>query len=239
MGFVERLRYFDQEPSTGFAWSFLDFLEEAYRIDRGHRAESFEALVAAAEAEMPLVASHEGVSAFWSEAASDAAEGHRTYRDRARISVHRSWLNGQEQLPYVDRVRGFIEQVNREVEAQGYRVELAGGLELAALAERRIRETQWGSFGGAFGVVAVTLWALLWSSPGLATLATLCNLLPVLALLGVMGWLGIAVDPANTKVAAVLISINDDDTIHMSLRYQRERVQVADELLHLRNRIRP
>lgn len=221
---LQRLeRYFDQEPSTGFAWSFLDFLEEAYRIDRGHRAESFEALVAAAEAEMPLVASHEGVSAFWSEAASDAAEGHRTYRDRARISVHRSWLNGQEQLPYVDRVRGFIEQVNREVEAQGYRVELAGGLELAALAERRIRETQWGSFGGAFGVVAVTLWALLWSSPGLATLATLCNLLPVLALLGVMGWLGIAVDPANTMVAAVLISINDDDTIHMSLRYQRER----------------
>lgn len=38
-----------------------------------------------------------------------------------------------------------------------------------------------------------------------------------------MGWLGIAVDPANTMVAAVLIAINDDDTIHMSLRYQRER----------------
>lgn len=221
---LQRLeRYFDQEPSTGFAWSFLDFLEEAYRIDHGRRAESFDALAAAAGAEMSLVASHEGVSSFWSESASDSADGGRIYRDRARISVHRSWLNGEEQLPYVDRVRDFIEQVNRDVGVQGYRVELAGGLELAALAERRIRETQWGSFGGAFGVVAVTLWALLWSSPGLAALATLCNLLPVLALLGVMGWLGIAVDPANTMVAAVLISINDDDTIHMSLRYQRER----------------
>lgn len=221
---LQRLeRYFDQEPSTGFAWSFLDFLEEAYRIDHGRRAESFDTLVAAAEAEMPLVASHEGISSFWSESASGAAGESRTYRDRARISVHRSWLNGEEQLPYVDRVRSFIEQVNREVAEQGYTVELTGGLELAALAERRIRETQWGSFGGAFGVVAVTLWALLWSSPALATLATLCNLLPVLALLGVMGWLGIAVDPANTMVAAVLISINDDDTIHMTLRYQRER----------------
>lgn len=221
---LQRLeRYFDQEPSTGFAWSFLDFLEEAYRIDHGRRAESFDALVAAAPTEMPLVASHEGISSFWSESAIDAEGANRIYRDRARISVHRSWLDGQEQLPYVDRVRDLIEQVNKEVGPQGYKVELAGGLELAALAERRIRETQWGSFGGAFGVVAVTLWALLWSSPGLAALATVCNLLPVLALLGVMGWLGIAVDPANTMVAAVLISINDDDTIHMSLRYQRER----------------
>lgn len=222
---LQRLeRYFDQEPSTGFAWSFLDFLEEAYRIDHGRRVESFDALVAAAPAEMPLVASHEGVASFWSESATDAggAAG-RSYQDRARISVHRSWLDGQEQLPYVDRVRDFIAQVNQEMAPRGYQVELVGGLELAALAERRIRETQWGSFGGAFGVVAVTLWALLWSSPGLAALATLCNLLPVLALLGVMGWLGIAVDPANTMVAAVLISINDDDTIHMSLRYQRER----------------
>lgn len=221
---LQRLeRHFDQEPSTGFAWSFLDFLEEAYRIDHGQRAESFDALVAAAPVEMPLVASHEGISSFWSESAIDAEGANRIYRDRARISVHRSWLDGQEQLPYVDRVRDLIEQVNKEVGPQGYKVELAGGLELAALAEQRIRETQWGSFGGAFGVVAVTLWALLWSSPGLAALATVCNLLPVLALLGVMGWLGIAVDPANTMVAAVLISINDDDTIHMSLRYQRER----------------
>lgn len=221
---LERLeRYFEAEPSTGFAWSFLDFLEEAYRIDHGSRAESFDVLASAASAEMPIVASHEGASAFWSESASDAADGTRIYRDRARISVHRSWLNGQEQIPYVDRLREFIAKVNRDVEAQGYRVELTGGLELAALAEQRIRDTQWGSFGAAFGVVAVTLWALLWSSPGLAALATLCNLLPVMALLGVMGWLGIAVDPANTMVAAVLIAINDDDTIHMSLCYQRER----------------
>jgi hypothetical protein len=172
---------------------------------------------------MPIVASFEGLSAFWSESAADSTDGARVYRDRARISVHRSWLNGREQIPYVDRLYDFIAQINREVEPQGYRVELEGGLELAALAERRIRETQWGSFGTAFGVVAITLWALLWSAPGLAILATLCNLLPVLGLLGLMGWLGIAVDPANTMVAAVLIAINDDDTIHMSLRYQRER----------------
>jgi len=229
--FLQRLEhYFDREPSTGIAWSFLDFLEEAYRIDRGRRPESFDELVKAAGVEMPIVASFDGLSAFWSESALERDDRGRVYRDRARISVHRSWLDGEEQIPYVDRLREFIATINREVEPQGYRVEFAGGLELAALAEQRIRETQWGSFGTAFGVVVVTLWALLWSAPGLAALVSLFNLLPVLGVLGLMGWLGIAVDPANTMVAAVLIAINDDDTIHVSLRYQRERKAGAGRL---------
>lgn len=87
-------------------------------------------------------------TSFWSESASDAPDGTRTYRDRARVSIHRSWLNGQEQIPYVERLRDFVAEVNRDVAGQGYKVEFAGGLELAALAEQRIRDTQWGSFGG-------------------------------------------------------------------------------------------
>ena len=107
--------YFDEEPSTGFAWSFLDFLEEAYRVNHGHHAASFEALAKAAPTEMPIVASYQGLSAFWSEAARDAGDGKIVYRDRARISVHRSWLNGHEQIPYVARLQDFIEDLNREI----------------------------------------------------------------------------------------------------------------------------
>jgi predicted RND superfamily exporter protein len=225
---LERLEgYFDNEASTGVAWSFLDFLEEAYRIDHGKQVPSFEKLVTAAPAEMPIVASYQGLSAYWSEAASEDRAGRISYRDRARISVHRSWLDGDEQLPYVDRLRAFIASVNDEIADNGYRVELAGGLELAALAERRIRETQWRSFGSAFAVVAATLWALLWSVPFLAALGTVVNVLPVIGVLGLMGWAGIAVDPANTMVAAVLLAIAVDDTIHVSLRYQRERTAGA------------
>jgi uncharacterized protein len=215
--------YFDNEPSTGIAWSFLDFLEEAYRIDHGRRIASFEDLVRAAPAQMPIVAAYEGLSAFWSESAIEGPGGERLYRDRARISVHRSWLHGEEQIPYVERLRAFLEEVNREVAAEGYRVELEGGLELAALAEERIRDTQWRSFATAFAVVTLTLWALLWRAPWLASLGMVVNVLPVVALLGLMGWAGIAVDPANTMVAAVLLAIAVDDTIHVSLRYQRER----------------
>lgn len=225
---LQRLEgYFEKEPSSGIAWSFLDFLDEAYRIDHGTRAASFDDLVQAAAAQMPIVASYDSLSAFWSESAVEGPNGDRTYRDRARVSVHRSWLNGEEQLPYVERLRTFLDDVNRDVGPLGYRVELEGGLELAALAEQRIRDTQWSSFGTAFAVVAATLWALLWSTPGLAALGTVVNVLPVVALLGLMGWAGIAVDPANTMVAAVLLAIAVDDTIHVSLRYQRERSEGA------------
>jgi uncharacterized protein len=221
-------QYFDHEPSTGIAWSFLDFLEEAYRIDRGARPASFDELVRSAPAEMPIVASYDGLSTFWSERATEDGDGKIVYRDRARISVHRSWLNGKEQIPYVDRLHGFLKQLNTEISGSGYHVDLEGGLELAALAEQRIRDTQWRSFASAFVVVAGTLWLLLWSSPALAALGTLVNILPVAGLLGLMGWAGIAIDPANTMVAAVLLAIAVDDTIHVTLRYQRERRAGAD-----------
>ncbi|MAE93826.1 MAG: hypothetical protein CL910_04130 [Deltaproteobacteria bacterium] len=228
---LERIeRYFESEPSSGIAWSFLDFLEEAYRIDHGSRARSFDHLVEAAPAEMPIIASYHGLSGFWSESATEGANRNKVYRDRARISVHRSWLNGEDQIPYVDRLQSFIAEVNQDIRPQGYRVELHGGLELAALAERRIRDTQWRSFATAFVVVGLTLWALLWSSPALAALGTVVNVLPVIALLGLMGWAGIAVDPGNTMVAAVLLAIAVDDTIHVALRYQRARREGATRL---------
>jgi hypothetical protein len=113
--------------------------------------------------------------------------------------------------------------LNGELGPTGFRVELAGGLELAATAERRIRETQWTSFGGAFGVVAMAMGAALRRSPALLLLAVAANVLPVVALLGLMGWAGVAVDPANAMVAAILLSVAEDDTIHVALRYLRER----------------
>jgi predicted RND superfamily exporter protein len=217
---LDRLeRWFDAEPSTGGATSFLDFLGEAYRVRHGAPAPSLAALVAAAPAEMAIAAGLPGVATVWSESAL-AGGG---VRDRARISVHRSWLAGDEQIPYVERLHAFLDALNRELAADGTRVELAGGLELAALAERRIRDTQWSSFTLAFEVVLLTLLALLAREPRLAALGVAANALPVVALLGLMGWTGIAVDPANAMVAAILLTIAVDDTIHVSLRYAQER----------------
>src|SRR5262249_13321205 len=149
--------HLEGEPSTGVVWSFLDFLEEAHRLDRGRAARSLESLAAAAPDAMPIVSSLEGVASFWSEGTPE----------RVRVSVHRRWLNAREQIPYLARLGRFVDALNAELAPAGYHVELAGGLELAARAERRIRATQWTSFGGAFGVVAAAMGAALWRSPAL------------------------------------------------------------------------
>ena len=215
--------HFRNEPSTGSTWSFLDFLEQAHRVNFGTKPESFEKLIHSVPADMPIVASFDGLASYWSETTTEQGDGAVESRDRARVSIHRSWLDGAEQLPYVDRVNAFVSQLNGELRASGYQVELNGGLELAALAERRIRETQWGSFGLSFAVVAGTLALVLARSPLVAAFAIAANLLPVIGLLGLMGWAGIAVDPANSMVAAILLAVADDDTVHMTLRYAAGR----------------
>jgi len=221
LALLERIEsHFAGEPSTGAVWSFLDFLEEAQRASGAAPAAGWLELAAAAPAAMPIVSSLDGLAAFWSEA-PEAADG--AARERARVSVHRRWLDGREQLPYLERLGRFVGDLNRDVAAQGFQVELAGGLELAARAERRIRETQWSSFAGAFGVVAAAMGAALWRSPALLALGVAANVLPVVALLGLMGWSGVPVDPANAMVAAILLSVAEDDTIHVALRYVRER----------------
>jgi predicted RND superfamily exporter protein len=214
-------RWFAGEPSTGAVFSFLDFLEEAARADRGREAADLVELASAAPSAMLVASQLPGLASFWSEAAP-ARDGVPA-RERARISVHRRWLDGREQIPYLERVGRFVAATNLAEADSGYSIELAGGLELAARAERRIRETQWTSFAGAFGVVAAAMGAALWRSPALLVLGIAANVLPVVALLGLMGWAGVAVDPANAMVAAILLAVAEDDTMHVAIRYLRER----------------
>jgi hypothetical protein len=213
-------RYFEGEPSTGYVWSFLDFVEEAYRIDRGGPPPSFEALVESAPGQMPIVASFERAAAFWSERDGDPA-GEKPPEDRARISVDRAWLDDTTQGPYLERLRAFVDELNREVSGAGFRVDLEGGLVLAELAVTKIRSTQWSSFTSAFASVSVVFLLLLWPSWRLTFWSIVVNVLPVFGLLGLMGWVGIGMEPANAMVAAILLGIVVDDTIHLALRFRR------------------
>jgi predicted RND superfamily exporter protein len=217
-------RHLAAEPSTGAVWSLLDFVEEAYRIDHGKPAASLDELVAAVPRAMPIVASFERASAFWSESVREDG----TTVDAARISVDRGWLDDQEQGPYLDRLRRFVAEVSADVAPEGYRVELEGGLVLAERAVTEIRATQWSSFTSAFASVSVVFGLLLFGSWRLMASAIVVNVLPVFALLGLMGWVGIGMEPANAMVAAILLGIVVDDTIHLSLRY-REREEAGDD----------
>lgn len=207
---------FAAEPSTGAAWSFLDLLEEAHRLDRGAPPASFAALVETAPRQMALVAASERVRWLWNEQGHDG-------RERARVSVDRAWLDDAAQGPYVARIAGALAALAREPAASGAEIELAGGLLLADRFVSRLRDTQRSSFTGAFLVVAATLLLLLRRPPRLVAWAITVNVVPVLALLGLMGWAGIGVDPANTMVGAILLGLGVDDTIHVSLRVRDAR----------------
>jgi predicted RND superfamily exporter protein len=218
--------WFEGEPTTGRVWSFLDFLEEAFRIESGSELLARGRLVETAAAQMPLVLAYEDVTSYWSEERLEVG-GVAEWRDRGRVSARRGWLDAAAQVPYVQRLREFVAEVNARVSPAGFHVALEGGLELAALAEERIRDTQLRSFASAFLSVSLILVWLLRRNPGLAVAAVLANLLPVAALLGVMGWAGIGIDPANTMVAAVLLGIVVDDTLHVALGIEARGGPVA------------
>lgn len=218
-------RVFAAEPSTGSTFSFLDLLEEAHRFDHGAPPSSFDALVKSAPRSMSLVAASEQARWLWNEYGNDG-------RERTRVAVDRAWLDDAAQGPYVARIADQLAMLegnaraerNSEVAGQeAHRIELDGGLVLADRFLGGLRATQLASFGWAF-VMVIGILALLLRRPlELTAWAILVNLLPVAALLGLMGWAGIGIDPASTMVAAILLALGVDDTIHMALRVRQEQ----------------
>ncbi len=51
--------------------------------------------------------------------------------------------------------------------------------------------------------------------------ATLTNLIPVVVMLGFMGWFHITLDTASASIAAIVLSICIDDTIHFIYKYKK------------------
>ena len=213
----------ERDPYTGRVWSFLDLLEEAYRIDHGSAAPSLDELILSTPRSMPIVASFEEKQAFWSETTTEDPTGGLRQVDRARISANRGFL-GSEHLPYVARMRAAVNELQQRWGPLGYKIQLEGGVVLAELFLVGMRATQWQSFAAAFTIVVLVL-VLLLRRGGFTLVfwSVAANVLPVVAVLGLIGWAEIGIDPVNAMLGAILLVIVVDDTIHMVLRYQRER----------------
>ncbi len=81
--------------------------------------------------------------------------------------------------------------------------------------------TQLLSFGIAFGVVFVLIGVVL-RSLRLALISIVPNCLPVAVILGAMGFAGIRLDVATVVIAAVMLGIAVDDTVHFLFRFRKE-----------------
>jgi predicted RND superfamily exporter protein len=82
-----------------------------------------------------------------------------------------------------------------------------------------VQATQTRSFPAAFAIV-FALATTFFRSMRLALVALLPTLLPVVVILGVMGWIGLSLDVGRAMIAAVMLGIGVDDSIHILMRYQ-------------------
>jgi predicted RND superfamily exporter protein len=86
-----------------------------------------------------------------------------------------------------------------------------------------VQSTQLSSFPIACCLVFIIL-AAFFRSLSLAAAAMVPGLLPVIIVLGGMGWVGLSLDVGRTMIAAVVIGIAVDDSVHLLWSYRARRI---------------
>ncbi|WP_375419329.1 RND family transporter [uncultured Hymenobacter sp.] len=147
----------------------------------------------------------------------EAADG-RT----GRLTLSGPMLSARQLTAKTDSVRRLAAAVLAGVAT----VEPAGYGPLYARIVAYVTTSQTQSLFYSVLVVLGLVWAVV-RSRRLALLTVLPNLFPVLAVLGLMGWLGIRLDTATASIAAIVLSLSVDDTLHFVLHYRRQRRQLG------------
>jgi len=106
----------------------------------------------------------------------------------------------------------------------GVSVEATGYLPLYVRIMTLVVESQLWSFGLALLVILGAI-GTLFRSGRAALLAFVPNVLPVVLTLGVMGAVGIPLDVATVTIAAILLGLIVDDSVHLLHRYAAGRQQ--------------
>ncbi len=151
---------------------------------------------------------------------------------RVRLSTLVSVMEGDELLAIVDASTASLEQLERVTGSYHTGVVLR-----LVQAQFALIDTQLKSLGLAmliiFGCIALGL-----RSFRLLVLSLAPNLAPVLALFGIMGLTGISLDPATVMVAAMVLGIAVDDTMHLLLTWRERWQESGDPEIALRDAVR-
>lgn len=112
-----------------------------------------------------------------------------------------------------------IEQVADLGRAEGLELKATGYLPLYVTMMDYVVQSQVSSVAMAF-VVIFALLAVLFSSLRLALLSVPANIVPVFMTLGLMGAAGIRLDVATVTIAAIVLGLVVDDSLHFLYRYR-------------------
>jgi hypothetical protein len=127
---------------------------------------------------------------------------------RARVSVILPMRGVRRLTPCFERLQAAAREAFPNA-----RVELTGRYPLVLAAQRTLLGTLLGSLALTLAVVA-GVFLLVLGSPRLTLRALVPNLLPVAIVLGAMGWLGVPLDSTTVMIAAVVLGLAVDDTLH-------------------------
>ena len=139
-------------------------------------------------------------------------------RSRLRISVEASNQSHLSRVAGLEAVRRYA----RSVLPESWSVRLSGEYAITVDWVRDVQRTQLRSFPTAL-VLVLAMVAVFLRSLRLALAAMVPTLLPVVVTLGTMGWAGMSLDVGRAMIAAVMIGIGVDDSIHLLHQYQRRR----------------
>jgi predicted RND superfamily exporter protein len=149
-----------------------------------------------------------------------------------RVSLETEKLPQEEMRRALDQTRAAL----AEILPAGWHYELTGPFAVVHEMVDEIQRTQLLSFATATLVVLVLV-ALFLGSLRLGLLALVPTVLPALAILGAMGWSGAPLDVGSAMVAAVVIGIAVDDSVHLLSVYQRLRQAGQARALAMRNAV--
>jgi predicted RND superfamily exporter protein len=101
-------------------------------------------------------------------------------------------------------------------------IEASGTFPLAYDWVTEVQTTQQRSFPAAFVLVFAVV-SLFFRSVILGLCSLIPALIPVVTILGVMGFAGMSLDVGKAMLAAIVLGIAVDDSIHLLFRYNQER----------------
>ena len=140
--------------------------------------------------------------------------------DHARVSVRTSEHGSLRQKKMIDKVREFVEGMDRN----NLDIRITGRTVNEINIVDDLVRGQMLSLGMASLIISL-LMLFVFKSWRLAVLCMLPNFFPIIVNFGIMGVSGIPLDTGTALIAAVALGIAVDDTIHLLIEYQRQRLR--------------
>ena len=154
-------------------------------------------------------------------------------RSTARISIGGTYQSQRE----THDLMASVEAIAARVLPPDWQVTFTGAIAARDTWIPDIQATQLRSFPTAFLLVFV-LASFFLKSPRLGLIAMIPTFVPIVVTLGAMGWMGLGLDIGRAMVAAVVIGIGVDDSVHFLDAYRRYRLEGADSRDAARGAIR-